>query len=186
MEVKLNQLVYSLDDEKKVAAVISNDNASGNIYIPKSIKHNNQEYIVTSILKWSFKNSKTIRSINFPPDSKIKSIDDESFAYSNLESLVIPSFLSELKECWCSHTTALTKVVIMPNNQNFMWINNQMIVGKSDKDNSDYDVLIFVSRDVEEIVIPSFIKTIGPYAFSETKIKAVLIPPKLIQICEGE
>lgn len=32
MEVKLNQLVYSLDDEKKVAALISNDNASGNIF----------------------------------------------------------------------------------------------------------------------------------------------------------
>lgn len=60
-----------------------------------------------------------------------------------------------------------------------------MIVGKSDKNNSDYDVLIFVRRDVEEIVIPSFIKIIGPYAFSETKIKTVLIPPKLIQICEG-
>lgn len=84
-EVKQNQLVFSLDEENKVAAVVSNDNIMGDICIPKSIKHNGNEYIVDSISKWAFKNSKTICSIQFPSDSMIKSIENESFAYSTLE-----------------------------------------------------------------------------------------------------
>ena len=42
-----------------------------------------------------------------------------------------------------------------------------MIVCKSSKNENFYDVLIFVSRDVKNVIIPSSVKRIGSFAFDE-------------------
>lgn len=70
----------------------------------------------------------------------------------------------------------------MPKNEHFIYCDDKMIVGKN---NNEYNVLIFVRRDVKEINIPSFIRKIASYAFSETQIETVSIPPNITHICEG-
>ena len=184
-EIKQNKLVFILNEEDKTANVISNDDVTGDIYIPPSIKHETNEYSIEKILRFSFKNSKTIKSIQFPSNSKIQTIEKESFAYSTLEKINIPSSLSNLEEGWCKSTSKLTKITIMPNNESYQYIDNKMVIGKDDKKSDNYDVLIFVRRDIEEITIPTFIKRIASYALSETRIQKVSIPPHITKICEG-
>mgnify|MGYP002472169943 CR=1 FL=1 len=41
-----------------------------------------------------------------------------------------------------------------------------MIICKTSETNENYDKIIFCRRDIKEITIPSFIKTIGSYSFS--------------------
>lgn len=43
-------------------------------------------------------------------------------------------------------------------------MNEKIVISKSDKKNDMYDILFFVSRDIEYIQIPSFIKIIAPFA----------------------
>lgn len=57
--------------------------------------------------------------------------------------------------------TFLTKVNLMPNNQIFSFFDSKTIIGKSDPNNKNYDVLVFASRDIEIVKIPSFIRIIG-------------------------
>ena len=98
MEIKKNKLVFILYNEDQTAGVISNDDASENVTIPKSVEYEDQEFKVTSILKYSFKNSKTIKSIYMPQDSELQTIEKESFAYSTIERLLIPSKVTEICE----------------------------------------------------------------------------------------
>lgn len=67
--MKLNNLIFILNLDQKTADVVCNDNASGEIYIPKSIIFKSQSYIIKCINKEAFKNSK-ITSILFPADSE--------------------------------------------------------------------------------------------------------------------
>lgn len=132
-EIKQNNLIFVLNVDCKIAGIVGNDNASGDIFIHSSIKYKTTEYTIKRILKYSFKNSKSIRLITFPADSSIDTIEKEYFSNSTLESISIPSSLLVLKECWGKFTPNLTKVTIMPNNPNFTYIDNQMIIGKEDK-----------------------------------------------------
>lgn len=89
-------------------------------------------------------------------------------------------------------------------------IDDKYVIGKSSIENDDFDVLIFCSRNVEKVTIPSYIKRIGPHAFvkcdriekvefskdSELEIidhhaffslsiKSVTIPLHLTKICDA-
>ena len=72
----------------------------------------------------------------------------------------------------------------MPKNQYFKNYNDQLVVGKTDIKNEDFDILVFVSRDVKTIIIPSNIKIISSYAFSGSLISSIYIPPSVIKICK--
>ena len=65
-----------------------------------------------------------------------------------------------------------------------MYFDDKMLIGKKDDKSDICDVLVFVRRDIEEVVIPSFIDVIGPYAFSNSKLEEIVIPPKVTRICE--
>lgn len=183
--IKQNSLIFKLNEEVKKASVIGNDQAIGDIFIPQTINYKSQDYIVTSISAKAFENSKTIISVSFPSDSKVDTIEKDAFLSSTIEKLLIPSSITDLQEGFCRETPKLTKIAIMPNNKQFIYIDNKMIVGKSDINKEEYDNLLFVRRDAESIIIPTFIKKIGRYSFSEGKIVNLSIPPQVIEICEG-
>lgn len=224
-------IIYVLFLKKKKAKVIGNESVEGNVFIPRTIKYEDQEFPVTSIFKFSFKYSRGIKTVEFPPDSEIKTICQEAFADSSIEkitipphvvricnrafafcrklqsveipanselkkiekeafynteikSLNIPASLCELDDGWCYEATNLTIIKIMPNNRHFMNIDNKMIVGKTDPKSDNYDVLVFVRRDIKNIIIPSFIKIIGSCSFSNSLIESVSIPSQVTHICE--
>lgn len=54
---------------------------------------------------------------------------------------------------------------------------NKYLLGKSDPNNDEFDILLFASRDIEKISIPSNIRIISSYAFNYClSLKKVEIP----------
>ena len=182
--IKYDKLIFSINEEDKTANVINNDNASGDVFIPKFIILNNQEYNVVSIKEGAFRNTKSLYSLNFPADSKVEKIEKDVFTFSSIESIFIPKSVNELEEGFCRGASKLKLIMVMPSNKQLMNIDNKMIVSKS-KSNFEYDNLIFVRRDLKSMIIPSFIKRIGRYAFSESFIENIFIPSQVREICEG-
>lgn len=166
----------------KSASVVGNDSADGDVFIPRSINYDNHEYIIKSIESNAFKGSKNIISIHFPNDSEIQSIDKDAFVESSIQSIAIPESVSDLKEGWCHGTPKLIKVLLAPTNKNFSYIDNKMIIGKNDPKSDNYDILMFVRRDIQRITIPSFIKQIGACPFSQSLINEVFIPSQVMKI----
>lgn len=106
-----------------------------------------------------------LEKIEIPSDSKLQTIGKNAFNDVNIESLTIPSFVKKLEEGWCCNTPFLNKVFVHPSNQNFKSIDNKIIIGKSRTNQTSFDTLVFCSRNIESIIIPNYIKRIGPNAF---------------------
>ena len=128
------------------------------ITIPPSVKYIGVE---------AFSECKHLKSIEFSEGSQLLTIDSKAFIGSSLETLFIPPSVIELKEDWCSCTSKLTHLYLSPHNCHFSYIDDdkKMIAFKSGKD-ENFDVLTFASRDIEKVVIPSFIRKIGSFSFS--------------------
>lgn len=177
-----NRIIFRLFDEKKTANICGNQEATGKVYIPKSITHNNQDYIIKRIENGSFAHS-NIKSIEFPPDSKLQTIEANAFMHcTKFNSIIIPQSIIELQPGWCCDTKELKNITIMPGNKNFMYIDDKMIVGKNNSKSDNYDFLLFVRRDIKNVIIPSFIKIICPYSFSESIIERIEIPCHITEI----
>ena len=67
---------------------------------------------------------------------------------------------------WCNATGNLTKVKISPKNKNLVFCEDKPLIGKSDIKSDVFDILYFERRDIEEVIIPPFIRIISPYAFN--------------------
>ena len=87
--------------------------------IPHLIKHETQEYIVVSILTDAFKNSLNIKTIQFPSDSELQTIEENAFEYSSIESIFIPASVIDLKEGWCNNMGKLTNIEVDPRNSRY-------------------------------------------------------------------
>ena len=55
----------------------------------------------------SFENNLAIKSISFPPSSRVYTIHADAFKNSNIEKIYLPAFLKELREGWCNETPNL-------------------------------------------------------------------------------
>ena len=73
----------------------------------------------------------------------------------------------ELEPGWSIGASKLNKIIISPNNPKYSFYDDKMIIGKSTLESPNFDVLVYCIKSAKTIEIPSFIKTIGPYAFYE-------------------
>ena len=87
-----------------------------------SIKHDEKEYYIKEILSFSIQN---------PIDSLIEMIDTNVFNGSHINSLTIPSQVTNLKPGWCCCTKFLNKVSVNPKNRQLTSINDKIILGKN-------------------------------------------------------
>ncbi|KAK8895265.1 hypothetical protein M9Y10_023707 [Tritrichomonas musculus] len=179
-EVLENKLLFRLNEEDKVAKIIGNYSTQSDVFIPRSIIHKGCEYIVTCIAEDSFKNSNNF-SVQFAPDSELRTIEKNAFTNSTIERISLPSSVSELKDGWCAGALNLTKVSIMPNNQHYTNFDDKFIVEKNDKN----DALIFARRDIKEPTIPPNISSIGSWAFAYSSVSCIVIPSNITQICDN-
>lgn len=132
---------------------------------------------IKRIASHAFDECLQLKVIDFSENSQLVSIDKYAFVNSSLETISIPANVSELKDSWCAGTLHLKNVSIAPDNLHFMYVNNSVIIGKSDPKSDDYDTLHFARRDISKLVVPSFIKYISPYAFNQChQLQAVEFP----------
>ena len=127
------------------------------ITIPSSVK---------KIVSRAFMNCFNLRKVVLTENSKLNSIGTHSFFFTSLEKFFIPSKVSNLEDGWCYGLKNLNDLSISPHNSNFSIYNDQFVLGKTHKERSPFDIILFARSDAEKIVIPSFIKRIGPYSFS--------------------
>lgn len=164
-----NGLSFELNQQSLTAKIINSPQAKEDIFIPRSINYQSQEYLIIRIEENSFKNNRKINSISFSKDSEMRSIGSRAFCYSTIRILYIPSKIEALEDGWCSCTKSLIHVYLSSNNKNYKYldIEGKIIVGKSNQKCDEFDVLIFASRDVEKVTIPTTIKQISPHSFEE-------------------
>ena len=63
-----------------------------------------------------------------------------------------------------------------------MYVDNKFLVGKSDKNSDNYDILLFVRRDIKNFISPSTIKQIGNLSFAKSSIESIEIPSHIERI----
>lgn len=162
------QINFTLNDENHEARVEKTFGDS--ITIPKSITFNSQEYILTSIAESSHQK---VVSLNFAPDSQITELNNgifSNFLSSSIKSLSILKSITICEDGWCKNTPHLTDISISSQNTHFKYVDNTIIVGKSNPSSNQFDTLVFARRDVTEIDIPSSIKFISPYCFADCSL----------------
>ena len=173
---------YLINEEDKTAGVIGCcDEIWSTLFIPCYINYQSNKYYVTSILKNAFK-SRAIKSIEIAEDSKLQTIEENAFSLTPIQSLTIPSEVTDLRDGWCNFTNELTTIKMSPSNPQYCCLDEKMIIGKSSIENKNYDCLIFCARNIKSITIPDSIKYICSYAFEKSSIESIIIPPEVIRI----
>ena len=166
-----------LNNKDYTAYVVGSENTIGDVLIPASIFFDSNEYFITCIKEESFKDNQAIKSISFPKDSKLCIIERNAFINSSLQSLSIPSSVQYLIDGWCNDTPNLVNVYLSSENKHYKYLDEdqKVIIGKSKINENEsksefefeFDEIVFCSRDIEKVYIPSFIRRIGCYSFSK-------------------
>ena len=139
---------------------------------------------VTKIGSEAFYFCDNLEHIEIPDDSELQSFEPFLFTCSGVKSVTIPPIFCEFKECWSFSADVLKKVSIHQKNRYFKNHEN-LIVGKSDVNNDECDVLIFAYRNIIRVTIPPNIKVITSNAFQGTLIESIFIPSSVTKICRG-
>ncbi|KAK8838024.1 hypothetical protein M9Y10_035971 [Tritrichomonas musculus] len=134
---------------------------------------------VTKISGYAFASCNKLEQFEISPDSELKTIGKNAFYSAKIRNLYIPSSVSTLIETWNESTEFLFNVTVDPKNKIFKNYekDENIIIGKSNPESDEYDILVFVNRNAKKINIPPSIKQIEPYAFQYTKISHIYIPP---------
>ncbi|KAK8841019.1 hypothetical protein M9Y10_027856 [Tritrichomonas musculus] len=166
-----NRFFKFLDINHQIIRGMGDDKLDTIIYGRNDIKDIKIPFYIKYIKKFSFDECSSLKKVEFPENSELKIIEDCAFRGSSIEWINIPSTVEELQEGWCKSLSNLKCVVISPKNENYKYLDDaqKIIVTKSDKSTDVFDVIVFVSRDIEEVTIPSYIKRIHSFAFQECR-----------------
>lgn len=148
-----NLKIISFPDDSRVNFI--DDRA---FYRSSLVKINIPKF-VTHIGNFSFAWCNCIEEINIPDDSQLLSIGENAFFISHLQTLKIPSKLEKLAQKWCKGTSNLTNIQISPENKNFSFIDNSLLISRKEP------TLIFSNRNVRKVVIPASIEEILDSSF---------------------
>lgn len=130
------------------------------IYIPPKVKE---------ISFRCFNFCKNLKKIIIPKNSELETIKSNAFDVSSIECITIPTKLVNLVDMWCIRTPKVKKIDIFPDNPLFSPYKGEFILQRSSADQKNFRVLAFSVRNIEKVIIPSFIETIENYAFSQCK-----------------
>ena len=86
--------LFKIDKTNKAASLFKVNQKLEHLNIPRTVQHNMNEYLVTSISNIKSK----IKTIEFEEDSAIKTIYGNSFNDSDVEEIYLPKSLTELKD----------------------------------------------------------------------------------------
>ena len=176
MEVEIeNGFKLKINETNRTATLIKIPKDTKSLFVPRDIEYQKQKYLITSL---SFRfNSYHLESVTFPEDSKVEIFEQNCFNGSHIKKLQIPSSLKHLPGGWCSCLNDLSEIEISPRNGNFIYYDNQFLLGKSDDKLKVFDVLVFARRDIKEAVIPPQVKIIQFGSLSDNKeLKSVTFP----------
>lgn len=138
--------------------------------------------------------------MDFENNSKLEFIDEKSFYNSKIKKLNIPE-KAELSH-GCFINTLIEHINISPNNKNYVFYHDELLLGKSDLESEEIDTLIYAKPVNETVFVPKNVKylakycfaflkkiksiefedisnviSIGKYAFNSSELESITIPP---------
>ena len=131
-------LKLRLNANEHVASVIKSPKSTGNIFIPRFIQHEGNDYKIISIDEEAFSQNK-IESITFPQDSEVLSFKKDAFLQASIKKLQIPSSLKIIEGGCFFLVTDLVDIEVSPENKLFSYVDNKYLVRKSDVNSDNYD-----------------------------------------------
>ncbi|KAK8840508.1 hypothetical protein M9Y10_030716 [Tritrichomonas musculus] len=147
-KLKENGLIFVLNEETKEAGIIGHDDSQEKYFIPKTIRHGNDDYRVTIIFENSFSKSQKVKLIEFPEDSEIRLIENSAFSHSSIKSITIPSNVKKIGKEAFRNCTKLLNVYFT-----------------DDSKLETIEESVFTSSSIEEITIPATVKTVSKHTF---------------------
>lgn len=165
---KKDGLAFELNMENNTARITQSKKAHGDILIPRSIFYKSREFIITDINESSFEDNMLINEIQLPENSEIRTIHANAFASSSIFSINLPASVESLCEGWYKYTWRLNSIIISPSSKHFSYLDSsqKVVLGKTDPKSDTFDNIVFASRQIEGITIPSTVRAIGPFAFA--------------------
>lgn len=168
---QINSYAFSNCSHLKHIEFSSNSNAltiNENAFSHSSIEFISIPKSVTKIGKSAFSFCEKLESIQFDNASNLSTFENNLLFRSSIKDLEIPPNIEILNDGWCNCTEKLCNISISQKNNQFTFLENErIIVGKSEPSQNCFDVIEFACRDISQILIPSTIKKISPFAFFE-------------------
>ena len=126
---------------------------------------------INEIGEFSFYSCKNLKEIKMDKNSTNLKIGKFAFAFSSIQKISMPSSIEKFDDEWCRCTKYLNEILIPSDNKNFSYLDKdkKLIASKSEKNKNLFDVIIFASRDIEKVLIPSQIKYINSFSFDSCK-----------------
>ena len=136
------------------------------VYVPKDLNEYKIPKFIKRIASCAFLYNKT-ESIEISEDSELEFIEEKAFFNSSLVKLSIQSSRVSFEEGWFRQANNLKELIITERNKNVLFLDNSLMIGKSEPKSDKYDVIIYAKRDTKNVLIPSFVKRIGSFAFNK-------------------
>lgn len=115
-----------------------------------------------------------LNSLTIPDDSDIEYIGDILTSSPSNKSFSIPSNVYYINNAWFCFNKHMINIIVSPNNKNFKWFNNSLLMRKSNPQADTFDVLIYAKRNIDHILIPSCVKYIDDFSFNHcSKLKTI-------------
>lgn len=180
VEVQINGLWYNLFDDEAKAEIIqakNDDNYSGDIVIPKTVRYNNTDYTVTSIANWAFYECTSLTSITIP--NSVTSIGIYAFENcSSLTSISVPYSVKNIGGSAFWGCSSLSTIVVNEGNAKFDSRNNCNAIIESSS-----NTLVVGCKNT---TIPNTVKSIGSSAFQGCSgLTSITIPNGVTSIGGG-
>lgn len=117
-----------------------------NIILPNSIK---------TLSSGSFSYCQNLKSVVISEKAENVTIQNYAFLNSSIESITFPSGLVNFENNWCNATPKLTKIIIPKSNKQLIYTDNGLLLGKSDVNSYNYDIILFANRNIKNAIIPN-------------------------------
>ena len=123
---------------------------------------------VLEIRQYAFDSCKKLQKVEIPENSNLQKIGENAFSQASITKIYLPKVFTGFEEAGIS-SLKLEMVEISPLNKNYVCKDDKYLLGKTDQKIDEFDVILFVRRDIEEAIIPSNIKVISAFSFSFCK-----------------
>ena len=122
---------------------------------------------VKIIEKGAFFNCHGLETVIFSENSELSLICERAFQRTGIKTFIIPSNVERIEGNWLG-SNQLEEIAISSRNKNIRYLDEEhkILIEKSDPKSSEFDVLLFVYQNVENLFIPSFVKYIELYVFN--------------------